>query len=219
MLRLYIIEDVRNTDGYGHKQEQAICQHCAGSSQRIGISVPGGHRLHGGWRIHGKTRGCICAFVILGGEYYRLFTAMFLHFGVSHLANNMLVLLVLGEKMERALGHIKYLIFYLVSGVAANSISLAVQVRTGQASVSAGASGAIFGVVGGLVYVIAIHHGQLDGLTNRQLGFMVLLTLYHGFTSAGVDNMAHIGGLISGFILGILLYRRKDAARISGMAG
>lgn len=163
-----------------------------------------------------KHGAVFAPFVILGGEYYRLFTAMFLHFGVSHLANNMLVL---GEKMERALGHIKYLIFYLASGVAANSISLAVQVRTGQASVSAGASGAIFGVVGGLVYVIAIHHGQLDGLTNRQLGFMVLLTLYHGFTSAGVDNMAHIGGLISGFILGILLYRRKDAARISGMAG
>ena len=128
MLRLYIIEDVRNTDGYGHKQEQAICQHCAGSSQRIGISVPGGHRLHGGWRIHGKNYGAVFApFVILGGEYYRLFTAMFLHFGVSHLANNMLVLLLLGEKMERALGHIKYLIFYLTSGVAANSISLAVQ--------------------------------------------------------------------------------------------
>ena len=161
-----------------------------------------------------KHGAVFAPFVILGGEYYRLFTAMFLHFGVSHLANNMLVLLVLGEKMERALGHIKYLIFYLASGVAANSISLAVQVRTGQASVSAGASGAIFGVVGGLVYVIAIHHGQLDGLTNRQLGFMVLLTLYHGFTSAGVDNMAHIGGLISGFILGILLYRRKYAARI-----
>ena len=161
-----------------------------------------------------KHGAVFAPFVILGGEYYRLFTAMFLHFGVIHLANNMLVLLVLGEKMEKALGHIN-----LASGVAANSISLAVQVRIGQASVSAGASGAIFGVVGGLVYVIAIHHGQLDGLTNRQLGFMVLLTLYHGFTSAGVDNMAHIGGLISGFILGILLYRRKYAARISGMAG
>ena len=177
-----------------------------------------------------KHGAVFAPFVILGGEYYRLFTAMFLHFGVSHLANNMLVLLVLGEKMEKALGHIKYLIFYLASGVAANGISLAVQVRTGAArgaggepantaSVSAGASGAIFGVVGGLVYVIAIHHGQLDGLTNRQLGFMVLLTLYHGFTSTGVDNVAHIGGLISGFILGILLYRRKHAARISGMAG
>lgn len=127
-----------------------------------------------------KHGAVFAPFVILGGEYYRLFTAMFLHFGVSHLANNMLVLLVLGEKMEKALGHIKYLIFYLASGVAANGISLAVQVRTGAASVSAGASGAIFGVVGGLVYVIAIHHGQLDGLTNRQLGFMVLLTLYHG---------------------------------------
>ena len=78
-----------------------------------------------------KHGAVFAPFVILGGEYYRLFTAMFLHFGVSHLANNMLVLLVLGEKMERALGHIKYLIFYLASGVAANSISLAVQVRTG----------------------------------------------------------------------------------------
>ena len=101
-----------------------------------------------------KHGAVFAPFVILGGEYYRLFTAMFLHFGVSHLANNMLVLLVLGEKMERALGHIKYLIFYLASGVAANSISLAVQVRTGQASVSAGASGAIFGVVGRLGYVV-----------------------------------------------------------------
>ena len=60
-----------------------------------------------------KHGAVFAPFVILGGEYYRLFTAMFLHFGVSHLANNMLVLLVLGEKMERALGHIKYLIFTL----------------------------------------------------------------------------------------------------------
>ena len=85
-----------------------------------------------------KHGAVFAPFVILGGEYYRLFTAMFLHFGVSHLANNMLVLLVLGEKMERALGHIKYLIFYLASGVAANSISLAVQVRTGQANLRCG---------------------------------------------------------------------------------
>ena len=64
-----------------------------------------------------KHGAVFAPFVILGGEYYRLFTAMFLHFGVIHLANNMLVLLVLGEKMEKALGHIKYLIFYLASGV------------------------------------------------------------------------------------------------------
>ena len=102
--------------------------------------------------------------VILGGEYYRLFTAMFLHFGVIHLANNMLVLLVLGEKMEKALGHIKYLIFYLASGVAANGISLAVQVRIGQASVSAGASGDMFGAGGGMVYGVSTPLGQLWGV-------------------------------------------------------
>lgn len=166
-----------------------------------------------------KHGAVFAPFVILGGEYYRLFTAMFLHFGPAHLANNMLVLLVLGEKMEKALGHIKYLILYLTSGLAASVISLAVQRSAGRANVSAGASGAIFGVVGGLVYVIAINHGQLDGLTNKQMGFMILLTLYHGFTSAGVDNAAHIGGLISGLVLGILLYRRKRAVRNTGMAG
>lgn len=151
--------------------------------------------------------------VVLRGEYYRLFTSMFLHFGASHLVNNMLVLFVLGERMEQVLGHVKYLIFYIVSGIAANIVSIAVHMGSGYAVVSAGASGAIFGVVGGLVYVVAVNHGQLDGLTGRQLGFMILLSLYHGFTASGIDNWAHIGGLVSGFILGILLYRRRHTAR------
>lgn len=157
--------------------------------------------------------------VVSGGEYYRLLTAMFLHFGASHLVNNMLVLFVLGEKLEQALGHVKYFIFYITSGIMANLVSLAVHLGQGCESVSAGASGAIFGVVGGLVYVIAVNHGQLDGLTNRQMGFMILLTLYHGYTATGIDNWAHIGGLFSGFILCILLYRRKRDAEVFDMAG
>lgn len=151
--------------------------------------------------------------VVMRGEYYRLLTSMFLHFGASHLMNNMLVLFVLGERMEQVLGHVKYFFFYMASGIFANIISIVVHMEKGYAAVSAGASGAIFGVVGGLVYVVAVNHGQLDGLTNRQLGFMILLTLYHGFTATGIDNWAHIGGLISGFILSILLYRRPRAAR------
>ena len=139
--------------------------------------------------------------VVLRGEYYRLFTSMFLF--------------VLGERMEQVLGHVKYLIFYIVSGIVANIISIMVHMGSAYAAVSAGASGAIFGVVGGLVYVVAVNHGQLDGLTNRQLGFMIILSLYHGFTASGVDNWAHIGGLFSGFILSIFLYRRKHTARIS----
>ena len=100
-------------------------------------------------------------------------------------------------------------------GIAANIISIMVHMGSAYAAVSAGASGAIFGVVGGLVYVVAVNHGQLDGLTSRQLGFMIILSLYHGFTASGVDNWAHIGGLFSGFILSIFLYRRKHTARIS----
>ena len=152
--------------------------------------------------------------VVLRGEYYRLFTSMFLHFGASHLMNNMLVLFVLGERMEQVLGHVKYFFFYMASGIFANIISIVVHMEKGYAAVSAGASGAIFGVVGGLVYVVAANHGQLDGLTNRQLGFIIILSLYHGFTASGVDNWAHIGGLFSGFILSIFLYRRKHTARI-----
>ena len=85
--------------------------------------------------------------VLSKGEYYRLLTAMFLHFGASHLVNNMLVLSVLGERLEMALGHIKYLVFYILSGLLANIISACVQFQHiyKQADVSAGASGAIFG--------------------------------------------------------------------------
>ena len=87
--------------------------------------------------------------VVMRGEYYRLLTSMFLHFGASHLMNNMLVLFVLGERMEQVLGHVKYFFFYMASGIFANIISIVVHMEKGYAAVSAGASGAIFGGGGG----------------------------------------------------------------------
>ena len=146
--------------------------------------------------------------VVDHGQYYRLVTSVFMHFGVSHLMNNMLVLFVLGDNLERALGHVKYLIFYLLCGVGANLVSMTVNLMTGSLSVGAGASGAIFGGVGGLVYAVGVNRGRLEDLTSRQLGVMILLTLYHGFTSMNIDNAAHIGGLAAGILLGILLYRK-----------
>ena len=146
--------------------------------------------------------------VVDHGQYYRLVTSVFMHFGVSHLLNNMLVLFVLGDNLERALGHVKYLIFYLLCGVGANLVSMTVNLMMGSLSVGAGASGAIFGVVGGLVYAVGVNRGRLEDLTSRQLGVMILLTLYHGFTSMNIDNAAHIGGLAAGILLGILLYRK-----------
>ncbi len=146
--------------------------------------------------------------VLEGGEYYRLLTSVFMHFGINHIMNNMLILFILGDNLERALGHIKYLLFYLLCGVGANVVSMAVNLGEYRTVVSAGASGAIFGVIGGLSYAVLVNRGRLEDLSVRQLVVVIACSLYFGFTSTGVDNAAHIGGLIVGVVMGILLYRK-----------
>lgn len=145
-------------------------------------------------------------------EYFRLLTSVFMHFGVNHIANNMIILFILGDNMERALGHVKYLVFYLVCGVGANIVSMMVNVMQGDVVVSAGASGAIFGVIGGLLYAVVINHGRLEDLSTRQLAVMILCSLYFGFTSTGVDNVAHVAGLLIGIVMAVLLYRKPKPA-------
>lgn len=140
-------------------------------------------------------------------EYYRFVTAMFMHFGIDHIINNMIVLFALGDNLERALGHVKYLILYMVCGIGSNWISMMVE-GMDSTVVSAGASGAIFGVIGGLFYVVAANRGRLEDLSSSRLTFMIILSLYLGFTETGVDNTAHIAGLILGILWGIILYRR-----------
>ena len=154
------------------------------------------------------TKGAMSAPAVLeDGEYYRLLTAMFMHFGIRHIMNNMLVLFVLGDNLERALGHVKYLIFYLLCGIGSNWVSMMAH-STDTMTVSAGASGAIFGVVGGLLYVVTANKGRLEDLSTRQLVIMILFSLYLGYTSTGVDNTAHLSGLVIGIVLAIILYHR-----------
>lgn len=158
--------------------------------------------------------------MIQQGQYYRLLTSVFMHFGISHLLNNMLVLFVLGDNLERALGKVKYLIFYLLCGVGANIISLTFNMEMNEYYiVSAGASGAIFGVVGGLVYAVIVNRGRLEDLGTAQLMILILFTLYHGFTSAGIDNAAHIGGLMIGILLGVILYRKPKRKKQDNLYG
>ena len=145
--------------------------------------------------------------VLEGHEYFRLFTSCFMHFGIEHLVNNMLVLFVIGGKLERALGHVRYLIFYLLAGVLANLFSLFWHIHTQEFLVSAGASGAVFGVVGGLMWAVIRNRGRLEDLSLQQLVIMLFLSVYLGLSEGGVDNAAHIGGVISGFLLAIPLYR------------
>ena len=146
--------------------------------------------------------------IVQKGQYYRLLTSMFMHFGIHHIANNMLVLFILGDKMERALGSIKYMMFYLLCGLGANIISMILGMGDSVQAVSAGASGAIFGVIGGLLYVVAVNHGRLEDINIRQLVIMILFSLYFGLTNVDIDNMAHLGGLAAGFIIAMILYRK-----------
>lgn len=147
--------------------------------------------------------------IIYAGKYYELFTCMFLHFGFEHLMNNMLALMLLGYQLEYEVGKVKFLLIYFLSGLAGNLLSLVIEMRTAEYAVSAGASGAIFGIVGALFYIAVRNHGRIGSVSERGLLFMVILTLYFGFTSTGVNNLAHIGGVLAGFVLAIILYHPK----------
>lgn len=148
-------------------------------------------------------------YLMNGERYYTLITSMFLHFGFSHLMNNMVMLLVIGYSLEPEIGKIRFLLIYLGSGLMGNLVSAWFDVSQGSYAVSAGASGAIFGIVGALLYVAIRNHGRVGEISTRGLVLMAGLSLYYGFTAQGVDNAAHIGGLVSGFLLAVLTYWKR----------
>ena len=147
--------------------------------------------------------------VLKGHEYYRIVTCLFLHFGIEHMLNNMVMLGALGWNLEPETGKVRFLIVYFVSGIAGNILSFWYDVTVGKEIVSAGASGAVFGLMGALLFVVISNRGKLGRLSGRGMLVMVVLSLYFGLTSSGVDNLAHIGGLVSGFLLAAVLYRRN----------
>ncbi len=165
---------------------------------------------------HMLKLGASYAPYVHSGEYYRLFTSMFLHFGFPHLANNMILLLFIGDYVERYLGKVIYLILYLGSGFFAGWFSYRHDLMTGTASVSAGASGAIFGVIGCLFILVLIHRGHLENLTLVRVLLMAVFSLIVGFQTAGVNGYAHLGGFIGGSVLAAVLWPLSKDHRKSG---
>lgn len=158
-----------------------------------------------------------------GKEYYRILSCIFLHWDINHLVSNMLVLYYLGEVVEKHFGHVKYIVIYFVSGIFGNLLSMSYELYTSNYAMSAGASGAIFGVIGALLFLVLIHKGHLEQITLSRLLFMIFYSLYSGFVGTNINNAAHIGGFLSGvgtaFIIWLLSsgkFRTKsneDAAR------
>ena len=149
--------------------------------------------------------------VIENGEFYRLFTSMFLHFSLEHIFGNMLLLLFLGEILERRLGKIKYLVVYLLGGIFGNVLSMLMDLRlsTDDMPISAGASGAVFALLGALAYLLIINKGKLAGVSIQRLALLIVLSIWDGITTDNIDIAAHIGGLIAGFVLTLILYKEQ----------
>lgn len=129
------------------------------------------------------------------GQYYRLFTGIFLHANFLHLIFNMYALYVIGMQLESFLGKGKYLAVYLLSGLGGSMLSIFFS-----NGYSVGASGAIFGLMGALLYFGYHYRVYLDSVVKSQIIPLIVLNLLIGFTSTGIDNWAHIGGLVGGIL-------------------
>lgn len=135
------------------------------------------------------------------GQYYRLLTGIFLHGGILHLLFNCYALYVIGAQVENFLGRIKFIIIYLVSGITGALFS----VIFGGNFASIGASGAIFGLLGSLVYFGYHYRVYLGTVIKSQIIPLIVLNLLLGFCVSGIDNFAHVGGLIGGTLMSIAL--------------
>jgi len=142
------------------------------------------------------------------GQWYRLATAMFLHFGLFHLAMNMWALWDVGRFVERLYGTGRFIALYVASGIAGNLLSLIVQ---GDKAVSGGASGAIFGLYGALLVCLWRERRQIHPVEFRWLfggaAVFAIVMIVLGFLIPGIDNAAHLGGFVSGALAGAALIR------------
>ena len=143
---------------------------------------------------------------MLAGEWYRLFTCMFLHSGLIHLASNGIYLYYFGFRSEQLLGSVRFLVLYLVSGVCGGLFSLLFGSGFG---VSIGASGAIYGLLGAMLLLTRKRGAAYTGMNYATMLLLAITAIGFGFLEEGVDNYAHIGGFLGGILCFALFMRKK----------
>lgn len=148
--------------------------------------------------------------VLVDHEYYRLVTSMFMHFGIEHLFFNMLLFYYLGTLLEDEMGMGVYTFTYLFAGIIGNIASVMYYSATDPFVISAGASGAVFGLVGVVAWQVIRHHGRYGRIGMTQIALMIVFSLYNGITEGGVNNVAHIAGLAAGFLCGVLFLPSRN---------
>ncbi len=161
--------------------------------------------------------------ILVAHEYYRFLTSVFLHADIEHLVSNMIFLFGLGQMVEQVVGHISFSIVYLLSGFGGSIFSILYAVLTGKIYDAVGASGAIFGLVGALFILVVARDlkrrshsqgtveildqrgrqmpGAYESVSVGRIIFAVVYMIYSGSRAAGVDNAAHVGGLLCGIMI------------------
>lgn len=142
-------------------------------------------------------------------EPWRYVTSMFLHIGWEHMLFNCFSLLVFAPPLERLLGHVRYIIFYLLCGVAGNFLSLMTTKTSELAELSAGASGGIYGVFGAFLHIVLLQRHKLDVASRKTVVTILVIGLLMSIFIQQIDLMAHVGGGFAGFALYGLMQRRK----------
>lgn len=171
-----------------------------------------------GGATDGKTLlsfGANLGLLVKQGEIYRLLTCAFVHIGIIHLAVNMYSLYVVGSQVENFYGKIKYLLIYLISAVCGSILSIGFTDNV----ISAGASGAIFGLLGAILYFGVKYRTYLGQTVKSQVIPIILINLIIGFTTPGIDNAAHIGGLIGGVLSAMALGINEQQDKSSKLNG
>ncbi len=152
---------------------------------------------------------------IVKGEYYRIITGTFLHANIVHLLFNCYALYIIGKELESYIGKFKYLMVYIFSAITGSLMSL---IFLGN-GVSVGASGAIFGLMGSLVYFGIHYRVYLESVLKTQIIPLIFFNLMLGFLITGIDNFAHIGGLIGGYLSTMALgvkYKETNFEKVNG---
>lgn len=143
-------------------------------------------------------------------EYYRIVSCMFMHADMEHVISNMLFVAILGEMLEKYLGHIKYFVLYMLTGIGSSLFSIAYELVSGSFYHSVGASGAVCGLIGALLVVVIKNNGRFNDISLKRVILAIIYLVYTGLKSPVVNNAAHIGGLFCGFFLMIFMYRKNN---------
>ncbi len=227
---LHPSQDLRGQTGFFRQMEERQAQGLVPAPRAPSATWLGGSRLSGCWAVtvvlvvnaicfaiegRSSTDGVFLTkigaldpmLVIYGHQYWRLATALFLHYGIAHLLFNLLALYVLGPALERAIGGLKFLFCYLVSGLGSTAgVILLTVLHVIRPAQLVGASGCVMGVVGGLAGFLLRHRDRPDTRARLQNILMIIaVQVLFDISTPQVSMSAHLCGLATGFLIGISL--------------